>query len=129
MIWLELKLKSKVILFSLFYRPPDSNNDILEKIDQSIDQAIDAAVSDVIITGDFNFNLMDYASRNKLLSVTNQYLLHHIIDEPTHFTEKSSSLIDLIFTSNPETVILSGVGEAFFNQNIKYHSPIYSVFK
>ena len=129
MIWLELKLKSKVILFRLFYRPPDSNNHILEKIDQSIDQAIDAAVSDVIFTGDFNFNLMDYASRNKLLSVTNQYLLHQIIDEPTHFTEKSSSLIDLIFTSNPETVILSGVGEAFFNQNIKYHCPIYSVFK
>lgn len=51
-IWLEQKLKSTVILFGLFYRPPNSNNEILEKIDQSIDLAIDADVSDVIIIGD-----------------------------------------------------------------------------
>ena len=29
-IWLELKLTSKVILFGLFYRPQNTNNEILE---------------------------------------------------------------------------------------------------
>ena len=30
-IWLELKIKSKNILFNIFYRPPNSSNEILEK--------------------------------------------------------------------------------------------------
>ena len=116
--------KSKVILFGLFYRPPNSNNEILEKIDQSIDLAMDADVSDVIITGDFNINFTDNPSRNKLLSVVNQYALFQIIDESTHFTETSSSI-----TRNPDNVIFSGVGEAFLDQNIRYHCPVYAVFK
>ena len=128
-IWLELKLKSKVVLFGLFYRPPNSNSEILEKIDQSTDLAMDADVSDVIITGDFNINFTDNQSRNKLLSVVNQYALFQIGDEPTHFTETSSSIIDLFFTRNPDNVIFSGVGEAFLDKNIWYHCPVYAVFK
>ena len=97
-IWLELKLKSKTILFGIFYRPPNSSNEILETIDDSIDLALDNDVSDVIITGDFNLNFLDSASRNKLLSIVNQYSLCQIIEEPTHFAETSSSIIDLFFT-------------------------------
>ena len=83
----------------------------LEKIDDSPDLALDNDVSDVIITGDFNLSFLDSASRNKLLSIVNQYSLCQIIDKPTHFTETSSSIIDLFFTSNPDTVIVNGVGE------------------
>ena len=90
---------------------------------------MDNDVSDVIITGDFNLNYLDSASRNKLLSIVNQYSLRQIIDEPTHFTETSSSIIDLFFTRNPDNVIVSGVGEAFLDQNIRYHCPVYAVFK
>ena len=90
---------------------------------------MDANVSDVIITGDFNINFSDNQSRNKLLSVVNQYALFQIIDEPTHFTETSSSIIDLFFTRNPDNVIFSGIGEAFLDQNIRYHCPVYAVFK
>ena len=90
---------------------------------------MDADVSDIIITGDFNINFTDNPSRNKLLSVLNQYALFQIIDEPTHFTETSSSIIDLFFTRNTDNVILSGVGEAFLDQNIRYHCPVYAVCK
>ena len=128
-IWLELKLKSKTILFGIFYRPPNSSNEILEKIDDSIDLALDNDVSDVTITDDFNLSFLDSASRNKLLSIVNQYSLCQITDEPTHFTETSSSIIDLFFTRNPDNVIVSGVGEAFLDQNIRYHYPVYAVFK
>ena len=113
-------------MFGIFYRPPNSSNEILEKIDDSIDLALDIDVSDVIITGDFNLNFLDSASRNKLLPIVNQYSLHQIIDEPTHFTETSSSIIDLFFTRYPDNVIVSSVGEAFLDQNIRY---VYAVFK
>ena len=41
--------------------------------------------------------------------------------------EYSSSLIDLIFTSNRHTILLSGVGEPFLEQNIRYHCPVFCV--
>ena len=50
-----------------------------------------------------------------------------MINEPTHFTENSSSTIDLILTSNKNSIILSGVGEPFLEQNVRYHCPIYCV--
>ena len=31
--------------------------------------------------------------------------------------------------SNPQNVILSGVGDPFLNQDIRYHCPIFGVFK
>ena len=49
--------------------------------------------------------------------------LYQLIDEPTHFTEHSSSIIDLVFATNKDNVILSGVGDPFLQQNIRYHSP------
>ena len=57
-----------------------------------------------------------------------QYNLAQLIREPSHFTENSSSLIDLIFTKNEPFVIFSGVGEAFLDQNLRYHCPVFAVF-
>ena len=113
---------TKNILFGTFYRPPNSSNEILEKNRYSFDLAL------VITTGDFNLNFLDSASRNKLLSIVNQCSLCQIIEEPTHFTETSSSITDLFFTRNPDNVIVSRVGEAFLDQNIRYHCPVYAVF-
>ena len=36
-------------------------------------------------------------------------------------------MIDLILTSNRNSIILSGVGEPFLEQNIRYHCPVYCV--
>ena len=81
-----------------------------------------------MITGDFNLNYLDDSNKRKLSSVFGQYDLTQLIQEPTHFTENSSSLIDLVFTRNTNLVVLSGVGEAFLDQNIRYHCPVYAVF-
>jgi hypothetical protein len=54
----------------------------------------DTAIDDVIITGDFNDNQLDY-SRTKISFLLTKFSLLRMIDEPTHFTEHSSSLIDL----------------------------------
>ena len=52
-----------------------------------------------------------------------------MITDPTHFTETSNSIIDLFLTSNKTDVLLSGVGEPFLEQNIRYHCPIYCILK
>ena len=52
---------------------------------------------------------------------------YQLINEPTHHTESSSSIIDLFFTSNINSIVLSGVGEPILDQNIRYHCPVYCV--
>ena len=54
--------------------------------------------------------------------------MDQIITEPTYHTENSDSIIDLFLVSNKNRVFLSGVGEPFLDQNIRYHSPIYCVY-
>ena len=58
-----------------------------------------------------------------------QFSLYQCIDEPTHYTEHSSSVIDLLFVSNKDHLIHSGVADAFLNQDLRYHCPIYGIFK
>ena len=82
----------------------------------------DTAIDDVIITGDFNDNQLDY-SRTKISFLLTKFSLLQMIDEPTHFTEHSSSLIDLILTNNVNRLIYTGVGLAFTDQ-IRYHCSV-----
>ena len=63
----------------------------------------------------------------KVLDICQLYNLTQLISEPTHFTENSSSIIDLFFTPREDSVLLSGVGEPILDLNIRYHCPIYCV--
>ena len=42
-------------------------------------------------------------------TITSHFGLHQLIYDPTHILEKSSSCIDLIFTSQPNMAVKSGV--------------------
>ena len=54
--------------------------------------------------------------------------MDQLITEPTHYTESSSSIIDLGFTSNKTNIQSSGIGDTFLEQNIRYHCPVLFVF-
>ena len=118
-IWIELANHHKRILFGLFYRPPSSNANYFSHIEDSIALAVDTGISDIIICGDFNLNMLNQHTSRKIDSVCETYNLTQIITKPTHFTEHSSSLIDLIIVSNKDHVLLSGVGEPFLPQHIR----------
>ena len=68
------------------------------------------------------------SSYKKVSDICQHYNLNQLITAPTHYTETSSSTIDLLLTSNKDNVLLSGVGEPFLDQNVRYHCPIYCVF-
>ena len=55
--------------------------------------------------------------------------MHQLLTDPSHFTEHSSSLLDLILVSNKEHLILHGVGDPFLDQQLRYHCPIYGFCK
>ena len=62
-------------------------------------------------------------------SLCTHYSLFKCIEQATHLTETSTSLIDILLVSNKDHLILSGVGDPFLNQDIRYHCPIYGIFK
>ena len=128
-MWIEAHVQRKPVLIGTFYRPPNADASVLLDIETSIDLAIDTGINDIIITGDLNVDYLKENTRKKIADICNQYTLTQIIDEPTHFTEHSSSLIDIIVVNNNKNIVLSGVGEPFLSQNIRYHCPIYCFYK
>lgn len=127
-VWVEIQVKSKRVLIGGFYRPPNSNTDYFNLLTESIDRAYNTNIVDIIITGDFNYNMLPNDS-NKMTGLIKQYNLKLIINEATHFTENSSSLIDLILVRNNANILVSGVGDPFIPDQIRYHCPVLVLLK
>ena len=128
-IWIEVANNNKRILFGLFYRPPNSSASYFSDIEDSVALAVDTGISDIIITGDLNVNFLTPQTRRKIDSLCIQFMLYQSINQPTHFTETSSSLIDIIFVSDKEHLVLSGVGDPFLHQELRYHCPVFGILK
>ena len=129
-LWLEIKIRtSKRVLIGVFYRPPNSGNNYYSLIEDSIGLARESGIDDIIITGDFNLNTLVDNSGRKINSLSQQFAFEQCISDPTHYTENSSSVIDLLFVSNSNSLVHSGVGEPFLEQNIRFHCPIFGIFR
>ena len=59
----------------------------------------------------------------KLLNVLDNYNLTNVIKKPTRITEKTSTIIDLIITSDTSKIITSGC----YDTGISDHNIVYSV--
>ena len=126
-LWIEVSTHNKKILLGTFYRPPNATPDVLSSIEDSISLAYDTNIRNILITGDFNLDILKLTSNKKVSDLCQHYNLLQLINEPTHQTESSSSIIDLFLTSDINNILLSGVGEPIFDQNIRYHCPVYCV--
>ena len=69
-------------------------------IETSIGLAFDTTINDVIVVGDFNLDMQKLTSSRKIETLCQMYSLSYIISKPTHFTESSSSLIDLFLVTD-----------------------------
>ncbi|MEW8545738.1 MAG: reverse transcriptase domain-containing protein, partial [Candidatus Thiodiazotropha sp.] len=127
-VWVEIRVKSKKVLIGGFYRPPNSNTRYFELINESIDRAYNSNILDIIILGDFNCDMTSNNS-NKMKELLQDFNLRQLINESTHFTENSSSLIDLILVRNTTNVLSSGVIDSFIPDQTRYHLPIIVLLK
>ena len=71
--------------------------------------------------------MLNIQSSRKISSLCEEFSLTQMITEPTHYTETSTSLIDIILVSNHAHVISSGVGDPFLHQDIRYHCPVFGI--
>ena len=74
-IWIELTNNHKRVLFGLFYRPPNSDSNYFSDIEDSIALAVDSpGISEIIMTGDFNLNVLNPPTARKIDSICTQSL-------------------------------------------------------
>ena len=95
--------------------------------ENSVGLTYDTNISDILVAGNFNFDMLQSPSRRKIGTICQQYSLHSLMIESTHFTKSTSSLIDLFLKSDTQYILLSGMGVPFLEQNIRYYCPIYCV--
>ena len=126
-VWIEISTHNKKYLIATFFRPPNSTNEVISSIEDSIALAFDTNIPNILITGDFNLDISKPSASRKVRELCQHFSLDQLINEPTHYTELSSSIIDLFLTFKKNNVLLSGVGEPIFDQNIRYHCPVYCV--
>ncbi|CAH1245976.1 ANTXR1 [Branchiostoma lanceolatum] len=121
-LWIELTPpKSKHLLLCCAYRPPNDNN-FFTAFRQSLEKASDTNL-EVTIMGDLNCNLLqDKGPSEDLTFLCDLHDLTNLITEPTRVTENSSTLLDVILTSNPSKYSKSGV----FKCGLSDHHLIYT---
>ena len=85
----------------------------------------------ILLLGDFNADLLPKrdpelnSEGKRLLRVLSSFDLHNVIAQPTRITSSSSTLIDLVITSNTSKIINSGV----FDPRLSDHCLVFAVVK
>ena len=57
------------------------------------------------------------------------YNMKQLISDPTHFTENTSSRIDIILVRNSPNILTSGVADIFILDLTRFHCPIIALMK
>lgn len=127
LVAIEVKqTNSAPIIVLAWYRPPGTSIALFNFI-ENILLKVDEEGKDIIFLGDFNCNVLAIPAScytNRLCEICNNYSLTQIIDEPTRVTQTTSTLIDLIYTSNCMKVVESGV----IHLGMSDHSLVYLVW-
>ena len=111
-IWIELiQPHSKGILLGTLYRPPDGSDFLDAEFMSSFENVLevaDAEKKEVIITGDLNCNFSPGArcqgETKKLKSIRQSMNMTQVVNDPTRVTRESQTLIDIICTSQPQSI-------------------------
>ena len=93
------------------YRPPSGNLELfLTKLEGIL--GVLPAYSECIISGDFNINLLSSlndSTPNDFLNMMNSFSLVPVITKPTRITANTSTLIDNIFISKPDSIVSGNI--------------------
>lgn len=114
-MWLTLKVNGKKVAIGTAYRPPWLDVELfLDALTDTVNSV--SCCDNIIVLGDFNINMLstnDNKTKN-LLTVLRCLNLSQIVTSPTHFTNTSQSLIDVVCTDLvARHVVVEPVGSLF----------------
>ncbi|ESN92085.1 hypothetical protein HELRODRAFT_184519, partial [Helobdella robusta] len=120
---IEIKLNNAIIYLYAFYRPPDSDIDLLIQVLNLIFVKLKSK-SNTYLVGDFNINLLKPFLNHSVASFPDflaSFNFYPLISKPTRVSQSSSSLIDNIFTNN-----LSVHSSGILLHDFSDHFPIFT---
>jgi hypothetical protein len=134
MAWVEVIVDQKKVLICCCYRPPGQRaaeiDMFITNLQSSIDTALYTQSDHIFIIGDLNDRCVDWnddrpvselGTQLKDLVIVNN--LYQIITEPTHFTDHSAYLLDVIITDSPGYMVSHGVMSPISNL---HHLPVFA---
>lgn len=124
--FLFIDLTDRQARVGVIYRPPNTNIDSFNEQYNSMLHQAASTKKTVIITGDFNINLLnfeDHTGTEKFLENSFSNFLHPCITRPTRISPTTSTLIDNIFINNLTQNYLSGI----IMSDISDHLPVFYI--
>ena len=132
LIAIELHLKSKKILLAECYHSPNNDPKTFIKIMDDFLKNITKDYSTIILSGDFNFNLLNISHHlnASVLDLFTRNLFEPLITIPTRVTHKSATLIDNIYLYNKDNTNpnLGENSSYVILDDISDHFPCLSIF-
>ena len=124
--WIDVTVASQKLLVASMYRPPDDTT-FLNKFSSTLDR-IWMKRTNIILLGDFNFNLLPKSrdtdsSTWKFRQLLNRFNLKNVINKATRITDTSTTLIDLVICSDTSKISHQGVCDL----GISDHHLIYAI--
>ena len=122
----ELRIGGKCRKFSRLYRSPSQTQDefeiFLKNFELTLDKICENNPFMTVVLCDFNAKYNNWCKaditsldRSKIGTIASNYGLNQLIQEPTPTLNSSSSCIDIIFTSEPNLVMESGIHSSLYS--------------
>ena len=129
----EIKLGEKIYNLVSLYRSPNQSEDDFENFCNNFDLTSATNPFSIFDIGDFNAKSSNWytgdtttSEGSKIENISFQFGLQQVINEPNHIQGQSVSCINLIFSSQPNWVMSSGIILAL--HQICYHQIIFAKF-
>ena len=120
-IWLKINFpNTKNFLISVWYRSPSTSKFLPTNFNELLRKSLIKVLSEnkeTILTGDFNVNYQKVDDNGELKSIFTLFQLKQIIKIATRVTDKTKSLIDLVFTNVPFNITMNDVYALSFSDH------------
>ena len=118
-------VQKETLMLGVVYRPPSSNNDYFNCVFNQID-LVHSLNENIILMGDLNYNYKfdESISCNPLHQIEVLYNMRQLVTSPTRVTLTTSTLIDVLFTNDHTSHVMTGV----YDTALSDHYLIYTVF-
>ena len=133
----EVSIANKICRFIQLHRSPSQKQDEFQEFKSNLEINLDAVSTNnpflTVIIGDFNGESSNWYLNDRtrfegsqIEFLASQFAMFQVINEPTHILDNSKSRINLIFTSQPNITIDSGVHTSLHSNC--HHQIIYAKF-
>lgn len=115
-VWSCLNVNFKKIVVGVCYRSPSSPASFCDQLHDCLNQVtVRYPGASIILLGDFNFPSIDWLHVSSLtcssptesshfVTLCSDFGLSQVVTSPTRVTQQSSSILDLVLTSSPDTM-------------------------